>query len=72
LLSSLDDRDLALLQSQCTQLDNANRAWQTFYDNQIDLLKTKFQDYIQFDDNLNFEQIIELIVAELGMRKIEI
>ncbi len=72
MLSSLDDRDLALLQSQCTQLDNANRAWQTFYDNQIDLLKTKFQDYIQFDDNLNFEQIIELIVAELGMRKIEI
>ncbi len=72
MLSSLDDRDLALLQSQCTQLDSANRAWQTFYDNQIDLLKTKFREYIQFDDNLNFEQIIELIVTELGMRKIEI
>ncbi len=72
MLSSLDDRDLALLQSQCTQLDNANRAWQTFYDNQIDLLKTKFEDYIQFDDNISFEQIIELIVTELGMRKIEI
>ncbi len=74
-LSSLDDQNeanLVLLQNQYAQLENANRAWQTFYDNQIDLLKNKFQDYIQFDDNPDFEQIIQLIATELGKRKIEI
>ncbi len=72
ILSSLDDQteqNLALLQNQYTQLDNANRAWQIFYDNQIDLLKTKFQDYIQLDDNPNFEQIIQLIVTKLGKQE---
>jgi hypothetical protein len=37
----------------------------TLNDNQIDLLKMKLKDYIHFDDNLNFNQIIQLIVTQL-------
>ncbi len=36
------------------------------YDNQINLLKDKFQNYIQFDNNLNFEEIVELIHTQLN------
>lgn len=69
----LDDKfqqDLVDLQNQCTQLDTANRAWQIFYGNQINLLKDKFKDFIQFDDNLNFEDIIQLIASELEKGKL--
>jgi len=52
------------LQNQCTQLDIANRAWQLFYDNQMDLLTNKFKDYFNFDNNDNFDQIIEMIATE--------
>ena len=44
------EQDLTLLQGQCTQLESANQAWQTFYEDQIDLLKEKFQNHIQFDE----------------------
>ena len=60
------EQDLTLLQGQCTQLESANQAWQTFYEDQIDLLKEKFQNHIQFDENPDFEQIIQLIATALG------
>ena len=47
-------------------LETANQAWQQFYDNQIDFLKEKLQNSIPLDDNLSFEQIIQLIVTQLG------
>ncbi|CAF3466351.1 unnamed protein product [Rotaria sp. Silwood2] len=71
--NSLDDdqltQDYILLENQYTQLDNANRAWQQFYDNQIDLLKNKFKDYLDFDENLNFDQIIQIIATKLDEQK---
>ncbi len=69
----LDDQikqDYLLLQNQCTQLDNANRAWKQFYDNQMDLIKNKFQDYLDFDENLNFDQIFQIIATEFQQQKI--
>lgn len=56
----------SLLENQCTQLYNANQAWQQFYANQIDLLRCKFGDYIDLENNLDFEQIIESLAAKLG------
>jgi hypothetical protein len=44
-------------------LNNANRAWQLFYDNQIDLLKNQLKDFIHFDHELSFDQIIQLIIT---------
>ncbi|CAF4691400.1 unnamed protein product, partial [Rotaria sp. Silwood2] len=71
--NSLDDdqltQDYILLENQYTQLDNANRAWQQFYDNQIDLLKNKFKDYLVFDENLNFDQIIQIIATKFDEQK---
>jgi hypothetical protein len=54
-----------VLQNQCTQFDNANRAWQQFYDNQLNFLKNQFKDYLDFDKDLNFDQIIRTIATEL-------
>jgi len=67
ILFTLDDQikqDYILLQNQCTQLDQANRAWQLFYENQIDLIRNQFKDYLDFDKNLDFNQIIQIIVSE--------
>ena len=54
------------LQNQCAQLDTANRAWQTFYDQQINSLKETFKNHVQLSDDPNFEQIIQSVVAQLG------
>ena len=62
-------QDYILLKTQCTELDNANRAWQQFYQNQIDLLKNQLKDYLDFDQNLNFDQIIQIIAVELEQKK---
>ncbi|CAF0830686.1 unnamed protein product [Adineta ricciae] len=61
--------DYTALQNQCTQLDAANRAWQLFYDNQMDLLRNRFQDSFNFDQNENFEQIIEIIAEKLDQER---
>ncbi|UJR33572.1 hypothetical protein I4U23_021010 [Adineta vaga] len=56
--------DLVLLQNQCGELDSANRAWQLFYNQQIDVVKNKLKDYISFNDNSTFDEIIQIIVDE--------
>ncbi|CAF1066100.1 unnamed protein product [Adineta ricciae] len=56
--------DLVVLQNQCTELDNANRAWQSFYDQQIEIVKNKLQEYISFTENSTFDEMIQLIVDE--------
>ncbi|CAF3904832.1 unnamed protein product, partial [Rotaria sp. Silwood1] len=63
------EQELMVLQNQCTELDAANRAWQLFFDNQINLLKDRLKDYIHFDNNENFDQIIQLIVIKFQQQK---
>ena len=53
------------LQNQCAQLDDANRAWQQFYDNQLDFLREQLKDYIHFEADSTFNQIIQTIVVQL-------
>ncbi|CAM4859045.1 unnamed protein product [Rotaria socialis] len=62
-------QELNALQNHCTQLDIANRTWQLFYDNQIDLLKEKFNIYINIDNNQSFDQIIQLIAMQFEQQK---
>lgn len=61
-------QDYILLKNQYTQLDNANRSWQQFYENQIDLIKNQFKDYIDFGQNLDFNQIIQTIATEFQQK----
>ncbi|CAF4043397.1 unnamed protein product, partial [Rotaria sordida] len=58
--------NLATLTIQCTELDEANRAWQQYYQNQIELFHDKLQDWIPLDMNLTLEQIIHQIVSYLN------
>lgn len=57
-------QDYIYLQNQCTQLDNANKAWQIFYQNQIDLIKNQFKDYFNLNDIYDFNQIIQIILKQ--------
>ncbi|CAF1529407.1 unnamed protein product, partial [Rotaria sordida] len=58
--------NLATLTIQCTELDEANRAWQQYYQNQIELFHDKLQDWIPLDMNLTLEQIIHQIISYLN------
>lgn len=53
------------MQSQCEQLDTANRAWQQFYDNQLNLIRDPLKDYVEFDPKSDFTQMIQTIAAQL-------
>ena len=68
----LDDtveESLVALQNQYEELDGLNQTWQSFYDNQMNLLQTKFNDYISFDDEANFDDIIHLIASKLEQQR---
>ena len=59
------EQELVALQSHCTELDTANRAWELFYKDQINLLKDTLKDYVNFDDDSQgFDQIIQLVVEQ--------
>jgi hypothetical protein len=57
--------DLVSLTTQCAQLDEANRAWQQFHQNQLEIFRNKLQDWILFDDNSNLEQIAQQVIVQL-------
>lgn len=61
----LDQENYLFLQSQCTQLDTANRAWQQFYDNQLNLIRDQLKDYVEFDPKSDFTQMIQTIASQL-------
>jgi hypothetical protein len=54
------------LQQQCSQLELVNRSWQLFHDKQMETLKLQLgNDSSLFDDNLEFEQILQLVLKQL-------
>ena len=64
----LDDgieEKLILLQNQYMELDQTNRSWESFYDNQLEILKNEFRAYLPSDEDLTFEQVIQAIGAHL-------
>jgi chromosome segregation ATPase len=57
--------NLSNLTAQCAQLDEANRAWQQFHQNQLEIFRNKLQDWILLDENSTLEQLAQQIVIQL-------
>ena len=57
--------NVASLTAQCAQLDEANRAWQSFQQTQADNFRSKLQEYLPIDEDTSFDQIPELIIEQL-------
>ncbi len=61
--------NLTLLTTQCSQLDEANRTWQQFHQNQLELFREKFQNWISLDTtNSTLEQIVQKILNQFGRK----
>jgi len=58
-------QNLAILTTQCAQLDEANRAWQQFQQAQLDNFRNKLQNNLSIDQNLSFDEIAQLIINYL-------
>jgi len=54
------------LTTQSTQLDEDNRAWQQFHQNQLEIFREKLQNWISLDTNSTLEQIAQQILNQLG------
>ena len=58
-------QNITLLTQQCTQLDEANRAWQLYQQTQLDTFKQTMHDFIPIDDTLSFEQAAQQITHQI-------
>ncbi|CAF4655745.1 unnamed protein product, partial [Rotaria socialis] len=47
---------VALLATQCAQLDEANRAWQQYHQTQLDTFKTTLQEHLPLNDTFTLDQ----------------
>ena len=63
--------NLALATTQCAQLEEANRAWQQFHQNQLELFRDKLHEHIVVDTNDSLEQIAQQILAQLNQSRRE-
>jgi hypothetical protein len=54
------------LTTRCAQLDEANRAWQQFHQNQLEIFREKLKDLISIDPNSSLEQIAEKLLHQSG------
>jgi hypothetical protein len=54
-------QNLAVLTSQCAQLNEANRAWQQFHQTQLDNFRNKLQNSLPIDNTFSFDEIAQLI-----------
>ncbi len=64
--------NLSILTAQCTQLNEANLAWQQFHQNQLEIFRNKLQDWILLDENSTLEQIAQQIVIQFDQLGIHI
>ncbi len=63
---------LSDLKTECTQLAEANRAWQEYHENQLNLFRKNLEDWIFLDENTTLEQIGQQIINQfdqLGRNK---
>lgn len=61
--------NLLQLTEQCTQLDEANHAWQIYHENQVKIFRDNLQDSIFLDENQNLEQMAHEIRQEFNKLK---
>ena len=56
---------------QCSQLDEANRAWQLYQQTQVESLRRVLQTRVPIDDNLSFEDTTQQLVTYLDQVDVE-
>lgn len=63
--------NLMALTAQCAQLDEANRAWQQYHQNELDSFKEKLRQNLPIADGLSLDDAAHSIVAHLDQVKDE-
>lgn len=61
--------DLATTTARCTQLDEANRAWSQYHQNQLDAFRDSLQERITLDSELDLGQMAVKIIGHLDELK---
>lgn len=62
---------VALLTSQCAQLDEANRSWQQYQQTQLHDFQTKLHDYLPISEDASYDEIMQHIIQQLAKQKEE-
>ena len=57
--------NLAAATIQCTQLQEANQAWQQFHQSQLESFRAKLDDCLRIDEALPLEQVAQQIVDRI-------
>jgi hypothetical protein len=57
--------NLALLTSQCAQLDQANHAWQLYQQTQFETFKNTIQHYLPIDETSSLDQAAQQIIDQI-------
>ncbi|CAF4779136.1 unnamed protein product, partial [Rotaria socialis] len=60
---------VALLTAQCTQLDEANRAWQQYLQTQVQDFRSKLQDYLPVNENISLDYVAEQIIEQISKER---
>ena len=58
-------RTVASLTTQCSQLEEANRAWQQYEQVQLDSFRRKVENYLSIDENASFEEISQQAIEQI-------
>ena len=53
------------LTAQCAQLDQTNRAWQSYQQAQLDNLRNKLMHHIPVDENMSLDEIAQQLVDHI-------
>jgi len=57
--------NVAVLTTQCAQLDAANHAWQQFQQTQFDNFQSKLHNYFAVDGNTSFDEMAQQIADQV-------
>ncbi|CAF1573982.1 unnamed protein product, partial [Rotaria sordida] len=60
---------VAFLTTQCTQLNEANSAWQLYQEAQLQNFRSKLLDCLSFDENTSFDMIAQQIVEQISKER---
>jgi hypothetical protein len=63
--------NVVALTAQCEQLNEANRAWQSYQQAQADNFRTKLHDFLPMDDNASFDEIAQQIADQVTREREE-
>jgi chromosome segregation ATPase len=59
-------QNIASLTNQCTQLDEANRAWQLYQQTQLDNFTNTIHNYLPIDQTSSLDQVAQQIVNHIS------